>query len=71
MKVVPDNLNKALALRLASPIGEAKLRSISRSLNKSMAGITLEKPTKVCLLDLVSYGIDHPVSMRTIYELVG
>ena len=58
-------------MRLANPIGEAKLRSIVRCLNKSVATIDLGTgKISANLLDMVNYGIEHPVSTRAIFNLL-
>lgn len=64
--------NEALVMRIDSGINEAKLRSIARVLNKKVTGITLDngKAPTVNLLDMVSYGITHPVKLRVIHEML-
>jgi len=53
-------MNEELVLRLARD--EARLRSVCLILNKVV--------NEVNLLDAVNYGINHPVSLRTINERI-
>lgn len=64
-------MNKALVMRLANQRGEAKLRSIVLSLNRSIAGVNLgdSKPA-TNMLDMVNYGINNPVSARIIFNFL-
>ena len=63
--------NEELVLRLADKTSEARLRTICMSLNKQVTGVSLDgKPVTVNLLDQISIGCFHPVSLRSIYGLL-
>jgi len=63
-------MNTALLVRLADKRGEAQLRSICLALNRKVDTLDIDRnPGKRNMLELVNYGIEHPVRLKQLAEV--